>query len=256
MSPQSTPYQLPFLKKEQVAKDTYSFYFDRSSLSTDFTAGQYIRMILPHENSDDRGDRRYFTIASSPLQKDIQMHTTKIIEKRSSLKNHLFQLQPGEIVNFFGPMGNFVLPETDERPVVFLAGGIGITPFHSMILYANAIKRQVPITLFVSFSTVEEVIFFEELQNVAAENSLLKPIYTVTHLEDPEQSLRAEESQVSWGGETGRISSEMIKKYVSDIMKPVYYLSGPPAMVEAMKAIVSEMQIPPEQIKEEKFTGY
>lgn len=247
MAVQSAPYQLPFLKKEQVAKDTYSFYFDRSSVSTEFIAGQYTRMILPHENSDDRGDRRYFTIASSPLQKDIQMHTTKIVEKRSSLKEQLFNLQPGQAVNFFGPMGNFVLPETDERPVVFLAGGIGLTPFHSMILYANAIKRQIPITLFVSFSAVEEVVFFEELQTIAAENVFIKPVYTITH---------PEESHVSWLGETGRISSELIKKYVADIMKPVYYLSGPPAMVEAMKEIVNSMHVPQEQIKEEKFTGY
>jgi len=247
MPMQSAPYQLPFLKKDQVAEDTYSFYFDRSQIRSNFIAGQYIRMTLPHDNPDDRGVRHYFTIASSPLQKDTQMHMTKIVEKRSTFKEQLFSLETGQMVDFFGPLGAFVLPETDELPVVFLAGGIGITPFHSMILYADAVKRQIPITLFVSFSTVAEVVFLDELQHIAAQNPLLKVVYTVTH---------PEESQAAWSGETGRISAEMIEKYIADCTKPLYYISGPPAMVEAMKAMVTAMRVPQEQIKEEKFTGY
>src|SRR5476649_1261945 len=96
---------LPFLRKEQVAKDTYSFYFDRRKIDFDFLPGQYIRMSLPHKDVDERGTTRFFTIASSPHEEGYLMFTIKIIE--SSFKKALFNLQPLHPVQFFGPMGTF-----------------------------------------------------------------------------------------------------------------------------------------------------
>lgn len=238
---------LPFMKKEQVAKETYSFYFDRTQLPYDFLPGQHIRIFLDLERIDDRGDSRPFTICSSPLQKEFLMITTKIFAKPSAFKEQLFSLNPGDQVRFFGPKGKFILPENSEKPLVFLAGGIGIAPFHSMLLFASLKKISVPITFIISFSTVEEIIFYEELKTLETSNPNIKIIYTITH---------PEESKGSWDGETGRISEALIKKYVNDIDKSEYFLCGPPDMVTAMNALVGSMGITEDKIKTEKLTGY
>ena len=244
---------LPFIKKEKVAKDTYSFYFDRVSAHSGWTflPGQYIRMTLDVKNPDNRGNSRFFTIASSPLEKQHIMITTKIIQSpvpdgagKSSFKKRLMILKPQELVRFFGPMGGFLLDEKEKEKRVFLAGGIGITPFHSMITYADKKHLSIPITLIVSFSSVEDLVFYEELANIARENPYIKIIYTITH------------PDVRWRGETGRISEGLIKKYVSNIFEPQYLIVGPPAMVATMEEIVLKMGVPNERIFIENFTGY
>ncbi len=234
---------LPFVKKEQVAKDAFAFYFDRSKQAFDFIAGQYIRITLPHQNPDERGITRLFSIVSPPYDKQNLIITTRIIQ--SSFKKTLYNVTPDTQVKFFGPMGVFVLKEEEHNPRVFLAGGIGITPFHSMLLYANEKKLQFPITFFASFSTPEDVIFQQELESIAKQNPNIKVIYTVSH---PENS--------SWQGEKGRISEELIKKYVQNMSEPTYYIAGPPAMVLAMEELVKGMGVAQEQIKKEQFVGY
>lgn len=235
--------ELPFRKIEQVAKDTYSFYFLTQSTGFTFLPGQYMRMILPHENADERGTSRYFSISSSPSKTDFITITTRII--RSSFKKALFNLTPGLTVQFFGPNGNFVLDEQDSTPHVFLAGGIGITPFHSMITYIAEKKLTIPVTLFVSFSTQAEIAFYDELSKIASEHTNIKIVYTITQSEGS-----------NWSGEAGRISEDLIKKYVSDFQKPRYMIAGPPAMVKAMEEMVLAMGIDPTQLKKENFVGY
>lgn len=253
MSTAPKDFRLPFIKKEKVAKDTHSFYFDRSKTPSDwdFLPGQYIRMTLDIDNPDNRGNSRSFTVASSPLEKDYIMITTKIIQSRvpygtrkSSFKKRLMMLKSQELARFFGPMGGFILNEEEKEKRVFLAGGIGITPFHSMITYANVKKLSIPITLIISFSSVEDLVFYEELSNIAKENSYIKIIYTITH------------PDVKWKGETGRISEALIKKYVPDIFKPQYFIVGPPAMVAAIEEVVRNMDVPSKKIFIENFTGY
>ena len=238
-------FRLPFIKKEKVAKDTYSFYFNQAELGLDFIPGQYIRMNLPIANPDERGVSRQFTIASSPLEKNHIMITTKII--KASFKKKLLTLQIGEMVDFFGPLGGFIFDETKKEERVFLAGGIGITPFHSMIAYANGKNLSIPITLFVSFSTVDEMVFYEEMMGIANKNPNIKIVYTIT---------KPEESQEKWNGEVGRISGVLIKKYVSDIFKPLYYIVGPPLMVSEIEETVIKMGISNNKIFIENFTGY
>ena len=125
------PFTLPFLRKETVAKNTYSFLFSTHELP-DFTflPGQFVRMILDLPQEDPRSNRRYFTISSSPSEKNIITITTKITNTPSIFKQKLFSLTPGEQVRFWGPSGSFIIPEDYEGPLVFLSGGMGITPFH------------------------------------------------------------------------------------------------------------------------------
>lgn len=235
-------FHLPFIKKDKVAKDTYSFYFSRAQLDFDFLPGQYIDMILPIKNPDYRGSERSFTISSSPSDKNHIIITTKII--KSSFKKTLINLKSSQLVEFNGPWGGFVFKEEETFPRVFLAGGIGITPFHSTIAYAHSKNLSIPITLFVSFSGWEDAVFYKELSDVSKENPNIKIIYTITHPDD------------QWKGETGRISEALIKKYVSDISKPLYYIVGSPDMVAAMEEIVLGMGVPNERIFIENFTGY
>jgi len=245
MTIQPKEFYLPFVKKEKVAKDTYAFYFDQAELGLDFLPGQYIRMTLDIDNPDNRGSSRFFTIASSPLEKEHIMITTKII--KSSFKKRLMMLKPQELVKFFGPMGGFILNEEEKDQRAFLAGGIGITPFHSMITYAFSKNLSIPITLLVSFSTTEDVFWHEKLQGIVKKNPYIRVIYTISH---------PEESRVQWNGETGRISEALIKKYVPDIFKPLYYIVGPPAMVAAIEETVRKMGVSNERIFIENFTGY
>lgn len=236
---------LSFVKKEQVSKDAYSFFFDRSKFDFDFYPGQYIRMTLSHPNPDERGESRFFSIASPPYEKNYLMITTRIIQ--SSFKKALFNLSAGEAVKVFGPQGGFYITGEEDADLVFLAGGIGITPFHSTLLFAAEKNLLLPMTLFVSFSTVEEVLYKDELEKITEKHENLKVVYTITH---------PQESQKPWSGETGRIGKEMLEKNLSDIKKPKYYIVGPPKMVEAMEEMVKELGVPNEQIRIENFTGY
>lgn len=238
-------FVLPFIKKEQIAKDTFSFYFDRTKASFEFLPGEYIRIILPHENQDDRGANRYFSIASSPLEREFLMITTKVMQ--SSFKHALYNLAPGTNVQFWGPIGRFIFDEKNASPHVFLSGGIGITPYHSILNFIAAKNIQTPVTFLGSFSTVEELIYYSEFTAIATQHKNIQIIYTITH---------PEISQKQWEGETGRISDTMIQKYVDDIQNALFYIVGPPKMVQAMEEIVKGMGVSVERIKKENFVGY
>ena len=101
-------FTMRFIKKEQLKNDVFSFSFDREERGLTFLPGHYVQMTLPHENSDERGSSRYFTISSSPTEKDYLTITTRV--GKSSFKKALFGLQPGTKVQLFGPMGTFLLP--------------------------------------------------------------------------------------------------------------------------------------------------
>jgi ferredoxin-NADP reductase len=159
-------------------------------------------MMLPIENPDDRGTMRYFTISSSPLDKKYLRVITKVIQ--SSFKMTLDSLKPGDPVSFFGPNGTFYLYE-EEPSHVFLAGGVGMTPFISMIQYAAAKNLQNQLTLLVSFVTPQNFIFFDELSQISKEHQNIHVVYT-----------------------TERISPELLKKNIPSVTKPLYYITGPP----------------------------
>ncbi len=238
-------FQLPFVRKEQVSKDAYAFYFDRTKEEFNFLPGQYIRITLPQEHPDERGIRRFFSVTTSPLDKQYIGITTRIIQ--SSFKKTLANLSPGTPVEFFGPVGRFIFDPQESQPHILLAGGIGITPFHSMLLYAIEKNLSIPITLFVSFSTAEDVLFKNELDEATKNNPNIKLIYTVT---------KPEESKVPWNGEKGRISEDLIKKYITDFSTAIFYIVGPPPMVSFMEEMVKQMGIPIERIRKETFVGY
>lgn len=239
MKKKASIFSLPFLKHIQIAHNTYSFFFDRSGSAIDFLPGQYIRMTLPHKSSDERGTSRYFTIASSPLEKKYLMVTTKMVQ--STFKETLHNLTLGKEVHFFGPMGKFVFDENDTTERVFISGGVGITPFHSMLTYVAKKNLSMPITLIACFKTEEEVIFYEELAQLAKEQRNLRVVYAV-------------HSAQKWKGERGQLSERLLKKYLSDLSSVRFAVVGSPGMVTKTKELLLSLNI--QHIKTEDFTGY
>src|SRR5687768_15111575 len=123
--------KVTFREKLPIAKDIFTFRWQPSE-EFSYTAGQYIKMTLEHEDADDRGDMRFFTLSSSPTEGHLA-HTTKFNPEGSSFKEALKDLQPGAEAEMTGPNGEFTLPEDDQQPMVWVAGGIGVTPYRSMI---------------------------------------------------------------------------------------------------------------------------
>lgn len=240
------PFFLPFVKKEKLTKDTYTFFFQRNGQERDFIPGQIYEMKLPHKKVDERGDDRVFTISSSPTNKEFITITTRILQ--SSFKLTLGNLNPGDKVQFNGPYDDLNFDPNDTRPHVFLAGGIGITPYHSIVQYSLDKKVNTTMTLFVSWKTQDEMVFDEFFRN--AQDSLESFNYIPTLTED--SSL---ESDV-WDGERGRIDEKMIRKYVSSMLDCKYFFAGPPAMVNSLKKVVIDMGIPKQNLLAEEFEGY
>lgn len=239
----SKTFNTPFIKKIQESDDSYSFYFDRKNVSFNFLPGQYIKISLNIENPDDRGSTRFFSVASSPTEHDYLFITTRII--KSSFKLALSSLKKGEVVRFMGPYGKFVLREDENRPKVFVAGGIGVTPFRSMIKYSQNNNFQNVLYLFNSFKDSKDITYYSEMNRIKESYLVFNYIPTVT-----------ENKSLNWVGKTGRIDAEMIKTYIKDISSPIYYVAGPEVMIDALSKVISDMGVRSEDIRSEGFPGY
>lgn len=229
-------YKVKLLRKEKIANNTWLFVFEKPEEYI-FIPGQYQTFILKLPNG--KIDWRDMTITSSPSHNELWM-VTKVSENPSLFKKALFALSIGETVDLEGPNGGFIIRE-NKRPHVFLAGGIGVNVFHSMIRSVVENKLSTPITLLASFSKKEDIIFYEELKQL--ENEKIKVIYTLT-------------KEKNWDGEKGRITEKMIKKYTKDITNPIFMIAGSVEMVDDINNMLLSMNIPMESIKIDYFTGY
>jgi ferredoxin-NADP reductase len=210
-----------------------------------FQAGQFCFLNLPDIGfQDERGLRRHLSIASSPQEHKL-LFATKI--STSAFKKTLKEMPAGSQLEIENPLGFFILPEDASVPLVFLAGGIGITPFRSMIRYAADVPTGHTIILFYSNQIPEEAIFLQELQRISEMHRNIVIVATMT---------RMERSSEKWDGLTGRISPSVIRDNYSGWRNARYYIAGPPKMTDSMKEILVEMEISSEQIHTEKFTGY
>ena len=229
-------YPVKLLEKKEIARDTWSFSFEKPT-DFAFSPGQFTTFTLQLPNGTT--DSRDMTIASSPLDTDIRI-VTKINEKRSAFKQEMMALPIQTEVSLTRPAGGFVLRE--EKPHIFLAGGIGITPFYSMLKFASQNEMKSMLSLFVSFSTAEEIIFSNELEKLEKEN--LHVVYSLTN------------SSNGWKGETGRISEKMIGKYIQDMNNRIFMIAGPVEMVDEMNDMLLKMGVSAENIRIDYFTGY
>lgn len=243
VSPRIKAY-LQLQKKREVAQDTYDFIFSRP-VNCLFSPGQYMEWTLAHKNVDSRGNRRYFTIASSPTEGELAIGV-KIGPKRSSYKNALFNMNNEKIIIASQLAGDFILPKNLKEKLVFIAGGIGITPFRSMIKYLLDKKERRDIVLFYAAKNPKDFAYME-IFNKGIKDLGIRVIYTVT-----DKTL----SRSSWKGHMGRIDAIMIAKEVVDHKERIFYLSGPNAMVKGYENILHELGVSGTKIKKDFFPGY
>ena len=238
-----TKLVLQLREKVRIATDVYDFFFvPQRQLA--FVPGQYMEWTLGHADPDNRGNRRYFTLASSPTENHIRLGV-KFSRESSSFKQAMLAMdQDTEIVA--GQLaGDFVLPRDLRQKCVFIAGGIGITPFRSMIKYLLDTGQSRPIVLFYAGKTANEFVY-QDIFDQAQQELGIKTIYSVT---DPRRL------PLAWTGKVGRITPQLIRSQVPDYLECVYYISGPQTMVDSFKNVLSEMGITPSHIKTDLFPG-
>jgi len=232
------------IEREVVAEGTMRFRLEKPDGFV-YTAGQSIDLFLvdPPE-TDAEGNKRAFTLSSSPDDDHLAI-TTRM--RDTAFKHVLGTMAPGTGMKLEGPFGELTLPERTDRPVVFLAGGIGVTPFYSMSRYAAAHALPHRITLFYSNRRPEDAAFLDEFSELAAQNPNFTFIGTMTEME---------KSTKPWGGERGYIDAPMLKRHLQDVGNALYYLAGPAGMVAALRKMLNESGVSNDDIRTEEFTGY
>ena len=237
-------YQSTLLGRTEVAEGTMAFQFEKPNNFV-FKAGQYIDLTLSGSQSEpSNGLTHTFSIVSSPCDQELVV-TTRI--RDSVFKQALSILPIGSKARIEGPMGSFNLHKNSDRPAIFLAGGIGIAPFLSMLYYAATEKLRHPIVLFYANRYLEDAAFIDDLWRLEDANPKFLFIPTLT---------RTDKNYRGWKGETGYISPEMLLTHVGVLRGPIYYIAGPPTMVATACRTLSELGVDEDDIRTEEFAGY
>jgi ferredoxin-NADP reductase len=203
---------------EETAQNIRTFWF-KPGHPVHYQAGQYIEMLLPHEGADERGQKHWFTLSSSPSEKLLSITTKRAVDLMSTFKQTLFGLQPGAAITLSEPMGDFVLPKDTAIPLLFVVGGIGVTPVRSMVKWLADTDEKRTVQILYGARTLEEVAFRELFENYGAKLDII-----------------LSEQANNWSGRTGHISSELILEQAAQYNKPLIYVSGPEPMVETLEA--------------------
>lgn len=230
--------------RQEIAKGTWALRLSKPE-GFRFVAGQAVYLSLPGlERPDASGQVRTFSIASAPVDEELEI-ATRLTETR--FKRHLAAADLGSAIQVEGPYGDLALHDDAHRPAVFLAGGIGVTPFRSMVL--DAVNRALPHRLFLFYSNrgPEDAAFIDELRELEKENQQFTLIPTFTEGEAVQQGNAVER---------GYITAEMIAKHVGDLAAPIFYVAGPPAMVSAMEGALKSAGVDQRNVHAEKFAGY
>lgn len=229
---------------EPVAERTMAFRFARPA-GFAHQAGQsaYLTLLSPPE-SDDQGDARMLTIASAPHEPELVFATRM---RNTAFKRVLKQAAPGMRATLEGPNGEMVLHDDPARPAAFLAGGIGVTPFLAMARHATHTRLAHRLFLFYANRRPEDAAFLDELRSLERANPNFHLVATMTA---PEKSAHL------WSGEKGRINQDMLERHLGDLLEPIYYLAGPPAMTESMRGILEGAGLGAESMRSEDFFGY
>ncbi len=229
-------------KKISVTKDISTFIF-HVPRPISFLPGQYMEWTLSHNNIDSRGNRRYFTVASSPTEHSI-MIGVRFNAKGSSFKNALTHLSENNEIIASQIAGDFTLPHDTTKKLVFVSGGIGVTPFRSMVKYLLDKKEKRDIVVLYSAKSADDFAYkeiFDEAANVLG----IKIVYTVTDKDN---------TPSYWKGHVGRIDSELIQKEIPDFQERLFYLSGPNAMIESFETLLKNIGV--KHIKKDYFPGF
>jgi ferredoxin-NADP reductase len=230
-------------EKREVAKGTLLVSFDLLGEEVDFSPGQYFFVTLPDIGyQDDRGLRRHITVVTSPNEKGVLGLATRM--RDSAFKRSLGELPVGAEVDVESPKGNFVLPDNTSRLLVFVAGGIGITVFRSMLRYIREERLPYRVTLIYSNRDRESTAFLEELREFEQALPDFRLILTMT--QDP-----------GWKGETRKVDGKFVKDHLDeDLNRYTFLVAGPPAMAEGVQQALEEAGVQDENVIAERYSGY
>jgi ferredoxin-NADP reductase len=230
-------------EKREVAKGTLLVRLDLLGGEVDFSPGQYFFVTLPDVGyQDDNGLRRHITVVTSPSEKGVLGFATRM--RDSAFKRTLRELPVGAEVEVEPPKGTFALPEDASRPLVFVAGGIGITVFRSMLSHIQEERLPYRVTLVYSNRDRESTAFLDELKELAQEIPDLRLILTMT--QDP-----------GWEGETRKVDSQFFEDYLGkDLNEYTFLVAGPPAMAEGVQKALQEAGVQDENVIAERYSGY
>jgi len=236
-------YQSTLLGRTEVAEGTMAFQFEKPN-DFAFRAGQYIDLTLSGPRSEPSSELTHtFSIASCPSDEELVV-TTRM--RDSAFKQAISTLPVGSQARIDGPMGSFTLHNNTARPAVFLAGGIGIAPFLSMLSHATGEKLRHSIFLFYANRRLEDAAFIDALWRLESANPRFRFVPTLTCVT----------SNNGWKGKTGHISSEMLSTQIKTMRGPIYYIAGPPMMVAAARSTLLEVSVDEDDIRTEEFAGY
>ena len=239
-----TSYDVMLTAREEIAEGTMAFHFDKPT-GFSFKPGQAIDVILTQPPATDaQSGRHTFSLVSAPYQDDLVVATRM---RDSAFKRAFKSLPIGAAAQLEGPFGSLTLHNNRARPAVFIAGGIGITPFMSILRQAAHDQLLHRLLLLYSNRRPEDAAFLAELQQLEPVNKNFHLVATMTEMS---------KSSRAWEGETRLIDEALVKSAGGDLSAPIYYLAGPPAMVEAMRQTLNRAGIDDDDIRSEEFYGY
>ncbi len=221
--------KLKLIEKHKETKDIITFIFE-PEIPIKWVAGQYLIYSLPHNNQDIRGKMRFFTISSAPFEKNPAITTRISKNKGSSFKKALDNLKIGSIIEAKGPDGDFLVNNSNKKHA-FLAGGVGITPFASIIKQLNYEKKQIGVTLF--YTSNNGFAFKEAFDKIQKKHKEFKIYYLKE-----------------------RINKNILKQKLNNFKNFIFYVSGSDPMVEQTEKILCELGVKKENIKTDYFSGY
>ena len=235
-------YQVKLAGREELAEGTIAFRFEKPA-GFNFKPGQAVVLELLDPPPEDGQKRRTFSLVSAPFESTLAIATRM---RDTAFKRALKALPDGASLKLTGPIGQFTLADT-ARPAVFIAGGIGITPFMSML--RQAARDHAPHSLLLLYSNrrPEDAAFLGELQELERQNGNFRLVATMTEMS---------KSARKWGGQTGFVDADLIKRAAGGLMAPIYYVVGPPAMVAAMQEMLRGTGVADDDIRSEEFYGY
>jgi ferredoxin-NADP reductase len=237
-------YESTLSGRTEVAEGTVAFQFEKPTGFV-FKAGQNIDLTISGDrHASSQRLTHTFSIASSPCEEDIVI-TTRM--RNTVFKQTLSNLPIGGRVQIEGPMGSFILHNNLAKPAIFLAGGIGIAPFLSMLTYATGEELRHYIVLFYANRCLRDAAFLDNLRKLEHTNPRFRFVPTFT---------RMLSNNDSWKGKTGHVSSEMLFTEVTMTRGSIYYIAGPPTMDAAMRRTLSEVGVDEDDIRTEEFAGY
>jgi ferredoxin-NADP reductase len=235
-------FQMTLIDRQRIARDTMAFWFDTNGSHYQFRAGQHADFAFLHP-SLEVDNSRTFSLASSPNEKGPVMVALRMRE--TGFKVALKAAALGARFKVSRPRGSFTLHQDVTRPAVFLAGGIGITPIHSILHWAAQEHLPHKLYLFYSNRDVAEAAFLEELESLTVQNPCFTLIPTVTRLNSP-----------TWPYEIGHIDRGLLTRYLRGLNGPIYYVAGPSGMVAAMTTLLHCSGVSDDDIRTEEFGDY